>query len=923
MSKNLYLLDAYALIYRSYYAFIKNPRFNSKGLNTSAIYGFTNTLIDLIAKENPSHVAVVFDPPGPTFRHEVYKEYKAHREAMPEDIRKSIPYIKNIIEGFQIPILQVDGYEADDVIGSLAKQAEKEGFTTFMMTPDKDYGQLITDHIKMYKPGRAGGDMEIIDKSKICEKFKINNPEQIIDIMGLMGDSSDNIPGAPGIGEKTAIKLIEKYGSIENIYNNIDEIKGKQKEKLLENKEQVMLSKDLVTIKLDVPVKIDVKKLVLDDPDEKVLTKLFEELEFRTTARRLFQKEIITTQAGSVMQGTLFGDSDSSQSNHENSKNISNSDHEYILVDNENERKKLIKQLSNSKEFCFDTETTDLNPHNAEVVGVSVSWEIHKAYYIHIPEKKEEAQKVLDEFKPLFENKKIRKIGQNIKYDILVLKNYDIKVQGEIFDSMIAHYLLQPELRHNLNYLSEQYLGYKPVEIETLIGKKGAKQGSMRNVPLEKLKDYAAEDADLTYQLKELFEKELEKTGLSNLAETLEMPLIPVLAEMESNGVKINTNALNDYSKKLNKELIKIEEKIIDQAGVSFNISSPKQLGEILFDKLKLDPNAKKTKSKQYSTSEETLVKLADKHPIVNDVLEFRSLKKLLSTYIEALPKLINQKTGKIHTSFNQAIAATGRLSSNNPNLQNIPIREERGREIRKAFIPRDNDHVLLAADYSQIELRLMAHMSQDENMITAFKNNTDIHTATAAKIFHVETLSDVTKEQRRKAKTANFGIIYGISAFGLSQRLNIPRTEAKQLIDEYFKGFPKVKEYMDKSIADAREKGFVETLMGRKRFLKDINSRNATVRGFAERNAINAPIQGSAADIIKLAMIDVFNELEKQNLKTKMILQVHDELIFDVYKPELEKVKEMVKNKMENAVKLSIPLTVDLGTGENWLEAH
>ncbi|MFP4025846.1 MAG: DNA polymerase I [Thiohalospira sp.] len=923
MSKNLYLLDAYALIYRSYYAFIKNPRFNSKGLNTSAIYGFTNTLIDLIAKEKPSHVAVVFDPPGPTFRNEIYKEYKAHREVMPEDIRKSIPYIKNIIEGFQIPILQVDGYEADDVIGSLAKQAEKEGFTTYMMTPDKDYGQLITDHIKIYKPGRAGGDMEIIDKSKICEKFKINNPEQIIDIMGLMGDSSDNIPGAPGIGEKTAIKLIEKYGSIENIYTHIDEITGKQKEKLLENKEQVMLSKDLVTIKLDVPVKIDVKKLVLDDPDEELLTRLFEELEFRSTARRLFQKEIITTQAGSVMQGTLFGDSDSSQSNHENSKNISNTDHEYILIDTLEKRKKLIEQLNPLKEFCFDTETTDINPHNAEIVGVSVSWEIHKAYYIHLPEKKEEAQKVLDEFKPLFENQKIRKIGQNIKYDILVLKNYGIKVRGEIFDSMIAHYLLQPELRHNLNYLSEQYLGYKPVEIETLIGKKGANQGSMRNVPLDKLKDYAAEDADLTLQLKELFVKELEKTGLSYLAEIIEMPLIPILAEMESVGVKINTNALNDYAKELNKELIKIEEKIIDQAGISFNISSPKQLGEILFNKLKLDPNAKKTKSKQYSTSEETLVKIADKHPIVNDVLEFRSLKKLLSTYIEALPKIINNKTGKIHTSFNQAIAATGRLSSNNPNLQNIPIREERGREIRKAFIPQDNEHILLAADYSQIELRLMAHMSQDENMITAFKNNTDIHTTTAAKIFHVETLSEVTKEQRRKAKTANFGIIYGISAFGLSQRLNISRTEAKQLIDEYFNSFPKVKEYMDKSIADARDKGYVETLMGRKRFLKDINSRNATVRGFAERNAINAPIQGSAADIIKLAMVDVFNELEKQNLKTKMILQVHDELIFDVYKPELEKIKEIVKNKMEDAVKLSIPLTVDLGTGENWLEAH
>ncbi|MEE4197657.1 MAG: DNA polymerase I [Bacteroidales bacterium] len=923
MSKNLYLLDAYALIYRSYYAFIKNPRYNSKGLNTSAIYGFTNTLIDLIAKENPSHVAVVFDPPGPTFRHEMYKEYKAHREAMPEDIRQSIPYIKNIIEGFHIPILQVDGYEADDVIGSLARQAENEGFTTYMMTPDKDYGQLITDHIKMYKPGRSGGDMEIIDKPKICEKFKINHPDQIIDIMGLMGDSSDNIPGAPGIGEKTAIKLIEKYGSIENIYKNIDEIKGKQREKLIENKEQVMLSKELVTIKLDVPVKIDVNKLVLDDPNEEVLTRLFEELEFRSTARRLFQKEIITTQAGSVMQGSLFGDNDSKPPEKEETKDISNTDHEYVLVDDQEKRTELISQLKNLKEFCFDTETTDINPHQAEMVGFSISWKPHKAFFIPLPKHKAETQKIINEFKPVFEDKNIQKIGQNIKYDLLVLKNYGVDVEGEIFDSMIAHYLLQPDLRHNLNYLSEQYLGYKPIEIEELIGKKGATQGSMRNVPLQQLKEYACEDADLTYQLKELFEKELEKTGLSELAETLEMPLIPVLAEMESTGVKINTKALNDYAKQLNKELINIEEKIIKQAGVSFNISSPKQLGEVLFDQLKLDPNAKKTKSKQYSTSEETLVKLADKHPIINDVLDFRSVKKLLSTYVEALPKLIQKKTGKIHTSFNQAVTATGRLSSNNPNLQNIPIREERGREIRKAFTPQDQDHILLAADYSQIELRLMAHMSQDENMLKAFKNNTDIHTSTAAKIFHVENLSEVTQDQRRKAKTANFGIIYGISAFGLSQRLNIPRTEAKQLIDEYFKGFPRVKEFMDKSIAEAREKGYVETLMGRKRFLKDINSRNATVRGFAERNAINAPIQGSAADIIKLAMIDVFHELKKENLKTKMILQVHDELIFDVYKPELEQVKLLVKEKMENAIKLSIPFTVDLGTGENWLEAH
>src|SRR6056297_166422 len=923
MSKNLYLLDAYALIYRSYYAFIKNPRFNSKGLNTSAIYGFTNTLIDLIAKENPSHVAVVFDPPGPTFRHDMYKEYKAQREAMPEDIRKSIPYIKNIIEGFQIPILQVDGYEADDVIGSLAKQAENEGFITYMMTPDKDYGQLISDHIMMYKPGRAGGDMEIIDKTKICEKFKIDRPEQIIDIMGLMGDSSDNIPGAPGIGEKTAVKLIEKYRSIENIYKNIDELKGKQKEKLLDNKDQVMLSKELVTIKLDVPVKIDVKKLVLDDPDEALLTKLFEELEFRSTARRLFQKEIITTQAGSVMQGSLFGENDTDKQASQETKNISNTDHEYILIDDEKKRNKLIDQLKKLKEFCFDTETTELNPHNAEIVGFSISWEVHKAYYIHIPKEQKEAQKIVDAFKDVFENKDIRKIGQNIKYDILVLKNYGIKVQGEIFDSMIAHYLLQPDLRHNLNYLAEQYPGYRPVEIEELIGKKGANQGSMRNVPLDQLKDYAAEDADLTFQLKELCEKELHKTGLADLSETIEMPLIPVLAEMESEGVKINTNALNDYAKELNKELIKIKEKIIDQAGISFNISSPKQLGEILFDKLKLDPNAKKTKSKQYSTSEETLVKLADKHPIVNDVLEFRSLKKLLSTYIEALPKLINKKTGKIHTSFNQAIAATGRLSSNNPNLQNIPIREERGREIRKAFIPSDKDHILLAADYSQIELRIMAHMSGDKKLIEAFRNNEDIHSSTAAQIFHLNKPEDVTQEQRRKAKTANFGIIYGISAFGLSQRLNIPRKEAKEIIDAYFNNFSRVKEYMDQRIEAAREKGYVETIWGRKRFLENINSRNATLRGMAERNAINAPIQGSAADLIKVAMLQIDRELIKKKYQSKLILQVHDELIFDVYRPELKKLTQLVSDKMENAHKLDVPLTVETGTGENWLEAH
>ncbi len=922
MSKNLYLLDAYALIYRSYYAFIKNPRFNSKGQNTSAIYGFTNTLIDLIAKENPTHIAVVFDPPYPTFRHEMYKEYKANREATPEDIKKSIPIIKDLIEGFNIPVIEVARYEADDTIGSLAKLAEKQGFQTYMMTPDKDYMQLISDNIFMLKPARGGNDAEIIDKQKVCEKFKIDDPIQFIDILGLMGDASDNIPGAPGIGEKTAIKLIEQYGSIEDVYENIDDLKGKQKEKLAENKEQVLLSKELVTIKLDVPVELEPEKLILEKPNEEKLTKLFEELEFKAIARRLFQKEITPTPTTSVMQGSLFGDVEIEKAPSD-FKNISNTDHDYQLIDSSEKRKNLIQLLSEQSEICFDTETTGLNPHIAQIVGLSFSHKSHTAFYIPFSPNKEEAKAILNEFSDLFKNQSIRKIGQNIKYDVLILKQYDIEVRGEIFDTMIAHYLLQPGLRHNLNFLSEQYLGYKPISIEELIGKKGIKQGSMQNVPIDKITGYACEDADLTFQLKEIFEKELETSYLDNLSASIEMPLIPVLAYMEQNGINLDTNALSEFAKGLNVELIKIEENIIDQAGIHFNISSPKQLGEILFDKMKLYPNAKKTKTKQYSTSEDTLSKIADKHPIINDILEFRSLKKLLSTYVEALPKLINPETGKIHTSYQQAVASTGRLSSKNPNLQNIPIREERGREIRKAFIPSDNNHVLLAADYSQIELRIMAHMSQDSNMIEAFNNNVDIHSTTAAKIFHVENINDVSSNQRRIAKTANFGIIYGISAFGLSQNLNIPRTEAKQLIDDYFTGFPKVKEYMDKSIAMAREKMYVETMMGRKSFLNDINSRNGIVRGVAERYAINAPIQGSAADVIKLAMIDIFNAFQQKSFKSKMILQVHDELVFDVYKPELEEIKELVKTKMENAVKLCIPLTVDIGVGENWLEAH
>lgn len=922
MSKKLYLLDAYALIYRSYYAFIKNPRYNSKGQNTSAIYGFANTLIDLIQKEQPTHIAVVFDPPYPTFRHEMYKEYKAQREATPEDIKLSIPIIKELIEGFNIPVIEVAGFEADDTIGTLAKMAEKEGFTTYMMTPDKDYGQLVSENIFMLKPARGGNEAEVIDTEKICAKYKIQDPTQVIDILGLMGDASDNIPGAPGIGEKTAIKLIGEYGSIENLYANIDDLTGKQKEKLAENKEQVLFSKELVTIRLDVPVKFDEKNLTYEKPDENKLTKLFEELEFKTLTKRIFQKDNTPTSTSSVMQGSLFGDVEIEKAP-SNLNNISNTDHDYKLIDTFEKRQELIQNLLQQKEFCFDTETTGLDPRTAEIVGLAISYKSHSAYYIPFPADQIEASNIFKEFRDLFANKSIRKIGQNIKYDILVLKQYEIDVAGKIFDTMIAHYLMHPDLRHNLNFLSEQYLAYKPISIEELIGKKGANQSSMRSVSFDKITDYACEDADLTFQLKEIFEKELEKNYLDNLSSTLEMPLIPVLADMENSGIKVDTIALNEFAKELNVELIKTEEKIIEQSGVQFNVSSPKQLGEVLFDHMKLDPNAKKTKTKQYSTSEETLQKISDKHPIIQDILEFRSLKKLLSTYVEALPKLINEDTGKIHTSYQQAVASTGRLSSKNPNLQNIPIREARGREIRKSFIPSDENHILLAADYSQIELRIMAHLSQDTNMIEAFNNNVDIHTSTAANIFHVENIKDVTSDQRRIAKSANFGIIYGISAFGLSQNLHISRSEAKQLIDEYFSSFPKVKEYMDKSIATARNKGFVETMMGRKNILNDINSRNGIVRGNAERYAINAPIQGSAADIIKLAMIDIYNELNKKQYKTKMILQVHDELVFDVYKPELEEIKQLVKTKMENAIKLSIPLTVDMGIGENWLQAH
>ena len=923
MSKKLFLLDAYALIYRAYYAFIRNPIYSSKGMNTSAILGFTNTLVEVLEKENPTHIAVAFDPSTPTFRNEIYEEYKANREEMPEDIQRSIPYIKEILQAFNIPIILKEGYEADDVIGTLAHKAKDQGFETYMMTPDKDYGQLLEEGIYIYKPKRSGSqEAEILDKNKICERFNIERPEQIIDIMALMGDKSDNIPGVPGIGEKTAIKLISRYGSIENIYKSINDIQGKQKEKLINNKDKVELSKELVKIKLNVPIEFNTRNIERSHLNKEHLEKLFRELEFKSLSKRLFQKEGSPAKSGNAVQQSMF--SDSTEPVKEEAENtLATSRKDYQLLESKEDIENLVHKLQSLKEFCFDTETTSINPHEAELVGISVSFKDNEAFFIPCPKDQQNAHDITKMLKTVLEDDSIRKTGQNIKYDILVLKNYDIHVKGELFDTMIAHYLLQPEQRHNLNFLAKKYLNYTPISIESLIGKKGKDQLSMRSVSMEKLAPYACEDADLTWQLKSILESELKEHGLWDLASKIEMPLIHVLIHMEENGVKINVDELNAYSKELKEELNAIEKEVHEMAGMEFNIDSPKQLGEVLFDRLKIVENPRKTRTSQYSTSEETLQQLSDKHPIIQKVLEFRSIRKLLSSYVESLPKLINSKTGKIHTSFNQAIASTGRLSSYNPNLQNIPIREERGRRIRKAFIPSNDECVLMAADYSQIELRIMAHMSGDPNLIEAFRQNLDIHSSTAAKIFHLNSLEEVTKEQRRKAKTANFGIIYGISAYGLSQRLNIPRKDAKVLIDEYFRNFPKVKEYMDYRISMARDKGYVETIWGRKRFLENINSRNATLRGMAERNAINAPIQGSAADIIKIAMLNIDRELLQNEYRSKLILQVHDELIFDAWKTEVQKLEKMVKDKMENACKLDVPLTVETGTGDNWVEAH
>ena len=930
VSKKLFLLDAYALIYRSYFAFIRSPRYNSQGLNTSAMLGFINTLEQLLREQDPEYIAVVFDVHAPTFRHEMYKEYKAHRESMPEDLRASIPYIRKIIEAYNIPIIEKKGYEADDVIGTLANIAEKKGFTTYMMTPDKDYAQLVSDHVFMYKPKKMGADVEVLGITEVKESFHVEHPRQVIDILGLMGDSADNIPGCPGIGPKTAMSLIEKFGSIDGVYQNIDSLKGKQKERLIENEEQVRLSRKLAAIYLEVPIEFKPEELQRSKPNLSDLKEIYTELEFRTLlskleVERVGEKPAQQTQL-SFEQGTLFGNVSEEKAVEQSSnyETITSTVHQYYLMDTPELRADLRADLSIQNEFCFDTETTSLDTMEAQLVGISFSFADHEAYYVPVPADQKKAREIVQEFQTVFGDERIVKIGQNMKYDLSVLANYGIEVKGTLFDTMIAHYLIQPELRHNLDYLCELYLNYQKVPTEALIGKKGKNQMSMRQVAVEQVKEYACEDADLTRQLKPILEKDLRESGEIDLFEKLEMPLVKVLMDMERAGAKIDVEALDQFAKTLREQIVELEKEIIEMAGEEFNVSSPKQLGVILFEKMKIGGagNAKRTKTKQYSTSEAVLEKLQSKHSIIGKVLAYRGLKKLLSTYVEALPKLVNPKTGRIHTSYNQTVTSTGRLSSTNPNLQNIPVRDEEGKAIRKAFVPADSEHTFLSADYSQIELRIMAAMSGDESMIEAFNRGEDIHASTAAKIYQVP-IDEVTSEMRRKAKTANFGIIYGISAFGLADRLNISRSEAKELIDGYFENFGKVKQYMEQAISDAKDKGYVTTLMGRKRYLKDINSANAVVRGMAERNAINAPIQGLAADIIKKAMVAIHEEFETRKLKSKMILQVHDELNFDVYKPELEAVKKIVKKEMEQAVQLSVPLTVDMRDAQNWLDAH
>jgi DNA polymerase-1 len=935
VEKKLFLLDAYALIFRAYYAFISNPMTNSKGVPTSTVFGFTLALEEVLRKEDPTHIAVVFDPPGPTFRHQMFPEYKANRDATPEDIKTAVPYIKKLLEGFNIPVIEEPGFEADDVIGTLAKKAEKEDFTVYMMTPDKDFAQLVSERIMMYKPGRGGAAAEVLGPSEIREKFLVERSEQVIDILALMGDSADNIPGARGIGEKTAKKLIGQFETIEGIYEHIDQLKGKQKENLENSKELVFLSKELATISLDVPVQGATGDFIRKELNRASLAEIFKELEFKTIATRILESAgpgptdtstfvQSNSQAGKGQQASLFGDSTGNEELRQENlfATIDSVEHHYQLINSLEGVQSLAKELSGLKSFCFDTETTGLDPLQAELVGIAFSWEAHRASYIAFGEDRKETINWLKPLLDVFSNVAIEKIGQNLKYDLHILKNYGIEVKGSLFDTMLAHFILKPEQKHNLNVLAEQYLDYSMVEIESLIGKKGVTQSSFRTVAPEKACEYAGEDADITWQLAEIFKVQVKDQGFSELCDKIEMPLIPVLMKMEHQGVKLDVKALDHFAIELREDILEAEQKIFSLAGMEFNISSPKQLGEVLFERLKIVEKPKKTKTKQYATGEEILFQLKDKHLIIDKILEYRSLKKLLNTYVSALPQLVKPGTGKIHTSFNQALVTTGRLSSVNPNLQNIPIREERGREIRRAFIPERADNIFFSADYSQIELRLMAHLSGDEQMIQAFVNNEDIHTATAAKIFKLPP-DEVSKEMRSKAKTANFGIIYGISAFGLSQRMHISRSEARELIDGYFLSYPKVREYMDASIRKAREKGFVETMFGRKRFLPDILSRNSVVRGNAERNAINSPIQGSAADVIKIAMIRIQEAFEKEQLQSALILQVHDELNFDVRADELARVKEITKHEMEHATSLSVPLIVETGEGGNWLEAH
>lgn len=944
--KRLFLVDAYALIFRGYYAFIKNPRINSKGTDTSAIMGFMNSLLDVIKRERPDHLAVCFDKGGSADRVEMYEAYKANRDETPEAIKIAVPYIEKILKAMHIPIMVKDGYEADDVIGTLSKQAEKEGYKTYMVTPDKDFAQLVSDNIFMYRPVFGGG-YETWGVPEVKEKFEIDDPLQVIDFLGMMGDSSDNIPGLPGVGEKTAKKFIKEYGSMENLLANTHELKGKMKENIETNKELGVLSKQLATIMLDVPVTFDATDFELNHPDIAKVTEIFEELEFRQLLAN-FQKTFSSetgsnetenkteeqtkepakpTPSAGAGQFSLFGsnehdDSTGHNSNYSSRQTVETTNHFYQSVASGMATKLFIKNLMNQTSVCFDTETTSIDPITAELVGIAFSWEAGKGFYVPFPENKTETQDIIEQLRPFFENENIEKIGQNLKYDIKVLAKYNVKVKGKLFDTMLAHYLINPDMRHNMDVLAETYLNYTPIPIENLIGKSGKNQLSMRDVPLEKQTEYAVEDADITLQLKEHFQNELGEANTQTLFDEIEIPLLRVLAAMELEGINLDVTFLKSLAKDLDNDIKSLEAKIYKEAGEEFNIASPKQLGEILFEKLKLVDKPKKTKTGQYATSEDILSYLAKDHEIIKHILDYRGLAKLKSTYVDALPLQVEPSTGRVHTDYMQTVAATGRLASNNPNLQNIPIRTERGRQVRKAFIPRNDDYSLLSADYSQIELRIIAALSEEETMIDAFKHGEDIHASTASKVFNVP-LDQVTREQRSNAKTVNFGIIYGVSAFGLSNQTDLSRTEAKDLIDTYYATYPKLRSFISKQVDFAREHGYVQTVLGRRRYLKDINSRNAVVRGAAERNAVNAPIQGSAADIIKIAMIHIYNKLESSNYKTKMLLQVHDELVFDVYKPELEKIKTLVKTEMENAYKLSVPLVVDLGVGNNWLEAH